>query len=198
MTVRWNQIAARTARPPKQKTQQLAQLRWKTSAVRTPQVASTPFESAYLARAPTWWEERADHAWVASGLLRHIALFHTVTKPYSLKYRPHGLGWKFALRYEHDAPMDYEALLAHLIHPAWGMPLQATRAHCVCRPWDCDKGAERNRWCILDTGAGRRGEIGIHFGRARADRNTEHVVRATGRGMLRRLQEHYNARAHAR
>ncbi|MFD4814515.1 hypothetical protein [Streptomyces sp. NPDC058418] len=50
--------------------------------------ALTPLESAYLAADPTWWEEQADHAWVASGLLRRIALFHTVTKPYSVKYWP--------------------------------------------------------------------------------------------------------------
>ncbi|MGV9942455.1 hypothetical protein [Streptomyces sp. NPDC003401] len=135
----------------------------------------TPFESAYLAADLTWWEEQADHAWVASGLLRRIALFHTVTKPYSLKYWPHGLGWKFELRYEHDVPMDHEALLAHLTHPVWGMPFQATREHCVCKPCDCDKGAERNCWYTLDTGEGRRGEIGIHFRRARAGRDTDHA-----------------------
>ncbi|MGW2425611.1 hypothetical protein ACWC0C_41315 [Streptomyces sp. NPDC001709] len=134
----------------------------------------TPFESAYLAADPTWWEEQAAHAWVASGLLRRIALFHTVTKPYSLNYWPHGLGWKFELRYEHDVPMDHEAFLAHLTHPAWGMPLKATREHCVCKPCDCDRGAERNCWYSLDTGGGRRGEIGIHFRRARAGRDTEH------------------------
>ncbi|WP_432161523.1 hypothetical protein [Streptomyces sp. NRRL F-5630] len=136
--------------------------------------ALTPFETAYLAADPTWWKEQADHAWVASGLLRRIALFHTVTKPYCVRYWRHGLGWKFELRYEHDVPMDHETLLAQLTHPRWGMPLQVTREHCVCKPCDCDQGAERNCWYTLDTGGGRRDEIRIHFRRASAGGDTEY------------------------
>ncbi|PJN31651.1 hypothetical protein CG747_44165 [Streptomyces sp. CB02959] len=135
--------------------------------------ALTPFESAYLAADSTWWEKQADRAWVASGLLRRIALFHTVTKPYSLNYWPHGLGWKFELRYEPDVPMDHEELLAHLTHPAWGMQLRATREHCACKPCDCDQGAERNCWYTLDEGGGRRDGIRIHFRRVRVGWDTE-------------------------
>jgi hypothetical protein len=138
----------------------------------------TPIESAYLTADSTWWEEQAEHAWIASGLLRRIALFHTVTKPYSLKYWPHGLGWKFELLYDHGVTMDHEGFLAYLTHPAWGLPLQVTREHCMCKPCDCDRGAERNCWYTLNAGGGRLGEIGIHFRRVRASRDT---VREYGR-----------------
>ncbi|MDQ0701001.1 MULTISPECIES: hypothetical protein [unclassified Streptomyces] len=163
--------------------------------------ALTSFESDYLASDHAWHEERADVAWVASGLLRRIALFHTVTKPYCVRYWQHGLGWKFELRYDHDVPMDHEAFLAYLTHPAWGMRLKADREHCVCKPCDCDGGAERNCWYTLNAGGGRHGEIGIHFRRSRVGRDTgqEHG-RLVGAGaspgwLAQALPSHYQRSA---
>ncbi|SEB64439.1 hypothetical protein SAMN05216483_0102 [Streptomyces sp. 2131.1] len=86
-------------------------------------------------------------------------------------------------------------------HPAWGMPLKAAREHCMCKPCDCDQGAERNCWYTLDVGGGRRGEIGIHFRRARVGRDTgqEHG-RLVGAGatpdwLAQALPSHYQRSA---
>ncbi|MFD4666578.1 hypothetical protein [Streptomyces halstedii] len=128
----------------------------------------TRFEAAYLAKDATWWHECDEFAWVASGLLRRITLFHTVTTPYCVRYWRHGLGWKFELRYEHDVPVNHDELLAHLTHPRWGMGLKASREHCECKPCDRDGGAERNCWYTLDAGHGRRVEVRIHFKRSAA------------------------------
>ncbi|WP_405748375.1 hypothetical protein OG232_00150 [Streptomyces sp. NBC_01411] len=128
----------------------------------------TTFEATYLAGDSSWLEERADRAWIASGLLRRIALLHTVTKPYGVRYWQHGLGWKFELTYEHGVPVQHDVLLAHLTHPGWGLALQPTREHCACKPCDCDGGAERNCWYKLDAGGEHRDEIMFHFRRTRA------------------------------
>ncbi|MGK5631832.1 hypothetical protein [Streptomyces sp. URMC 123] len=124
-------------------------------------------ELAYLAEHTTWWQERAEAAWVASGLLRRIALFHTVTKPFCVRYWQHGLGWKFELRYEHGVPLDHDAVIDHLAHPKWGMDLAVTRDSCACKPCDCDGGAERSCWFTLDP-QGDHGSIVIHFRRQKA------------------------------
>lgn len=131
----------------------------------------TPFEAAYLARDVAWWKKQSDVAWVASGLLRRIALFHTVTTPYCVRYWQHGLGWKFELRYEHGVPVQHDELLAHLTHPRWGLALQINREHCACKPCDCDGGAERNCFLSLGAGLGRQGSVGIHFRRSAAGRD---------------------------
>ncbi|MFE7805874.1 hypothetical protein ACFU51_14655 [Streptomyces sp. NPDC057430] len=127
----------------------------------------TRTELAYLAKDPTWWEERAETAWVASGLLRRIALFHTVTKPFCVRYWQHGLGWKFELRYERGVPVDHDAVIEHLTHPKWGMALLVKRDSCACKPCDCDGGAERSCWFTLEP-KGNHGEVTIHFRQTRA------------------------------
>ncbi|MFB9608603.1 hypothetical protein ACFFTQ_37190 [Streptomyces roseofulvus] len=130
--------------------------------------ALTPFEATYLAADSTWWKEQADRAWIASGLLRRIALFHTVIKPFCIRYWRHGLGWKFELRYEHGVPVGHDRLIKHLTDPRYGLAIQSTRDHCECKKCDCDGGAERNCWFTLDTGGGRRDEIVLHFRHTRA------------------------------
>ncbi|MGW6857785.1 hypothetical protein [Streptomyces xanthophaeus] len=124
-------------------------------------------ELDYIATLPTWWAERDETAWVASGLLRRIGLFHTVTKPFCVSYWQHGLGWKLELRYEHGVPVDHDAVIEHLTHPRWGMNAQVKRDFCACKPCDCDGGAERTCWFTLEP-AGLGGEIGLRFRRTRA------------------------------
>lgn len=131
-------------------------------------------ERDYLAQDPTWWEERAGTAWIASGLLRRIALLHTVTKPFCVRYWQHGLGWKFELCYEHGVSVDHDALIEHLTHPRWGMRLQVKRDFCACKPCDCDGGAERSCWFRFDPGLGY-GDVAVHFRRTRADYRTADV-----------------------
>ncbi|WP_097914118.1 hypothetical protein [Streptomyces sp. b84] len=138
----------------------------------------TPFEADYLAKDHTWWDECDEFAWVASGLLRRIAVFHTVTTPYCVRYWRHGLGWQFELLYQHGVPVNHDELIAHLIHERWGMGLKASRDHCACKPCDCDGGAERNCWYTLDAGEGDLGAIGIHFRRNAVGRD---LTRAYGR-----------------
>ncbi|MGW6705481.1 hypothetical protein ACWGDE_11400 [Streptomyces sp. NPDC054956] len=124
-------------------------------------------EIDYIASDPTWWGERDEAAWVASGLLRRIGLFHTVTKPFCVSYWQHGLGWKVELRYEHEVPVDHDAVIEHLTHPRWGMNVQVKRDHCACKPCNCDGGAERMCSFTLEPGV-PGGEIGLRFRRTRA------------------------------
>ncbi|MET9077916.1 hypothetical protein ABZX95_38535 [Streptomyces sp. NPDC004232] len=123
-------------------------------------------ESDYVAADPTWWQERSETAWVASGLLRRIPLLHTVTKPYSVSYWRHGLGWKIELIYEHAVPVEHDAVIDHLTHPRWGMALHVTRHSCACKPCDCDGGAERSCWFTLGP-ITDHGRVAIHFRRTR-------------------------------
>jgi len=123
-------------------------------------------ERDYMATDPTWWKERAETAWVASGLLRRIALLHTVTKPFGVSYWRHGLGWKFEMNYEHGVTVDHDAVIDHLAHPKWGMALQVERDFCACKPCNCDGGSERSCWFTLDPKGGH-GEVAIHFRRNR-------------------------------
>lgn len=123
-------------------------------------------ECDYVAADPTWWKKRAEMAWVASGLLRRIALLHTVTKPFGVRYWRHGLGWKFELNYEHGVTVDHDAVIDHLTHPRWGMTLDVERDFCACKPCNCDGGAERSCWFTLPPKGGH-GEVTIHFRRNR-------------------------------
>lgn len=123
-------------------------------------------ERSYLAADSTWREERVATAWVASGLLRRIALFHTVTKPFCVRYWQHGLGWKFELRYEHGVAVEHDAVIEYLTHPKWGMALQVQRDFCACKPCNCDAGAERSCWFTFGVRGGH-GEVGMHFRRTR-------------------------------
>ncbi|MFK0120806.1 hypothetical protein [Streptomyces sp. NPDC090994] len=142
----------------------------------------TSHERDYLDQDATWWQERADAAWVGSGLLRRIALLHTVTKPYCVKYWQHGLGWKFELNYEHGVTVNHDTLIDHLTHPRWGMPLQVKHDYCACKPCDCDGGAERSCWFRL-VPQGDQGGVSIHFRRTRTGyRNSDVYERLVAAG----------------
>lgn len=134
----------------------------------------TQAELRYLAQEPTWWKARAGAAWVASGLLRRIALFHTVTKPFCVRYWQHGLGWKFELRHEHGVPVDHDAVIERLTHPKWGMTMGVKRESCACKPCNCDGGAERSCWFTLSPKSDH-GEAVIHFRRAKAGYDLSNV-----------------------
>ncbi|MET9648603.1 hypothetical protein [Streptomyces syringium] len=120
-------------------------------------------ETADRAAHSSWYQILAKGAWLGSGLLRRIGLFHTVASPYSLRYWNNGEDWKFELKYERGVPADHDDLIQHLLHPTWGLPLRVDHRHCECRPCDCDGG--RERICSIDLAPldGRYGGIGFRF-----------------------------------
>lgn len=121
-------------------------------------------EARYRAASPLWHKTMAESAWLSSGLLRRIGLLHTVTFPYSVRYWYDGVDWKFALKYEHGVPVGHDALVQHLIDPAWGLPLRIARRHCECRSCDCDAG--RERMCRIELAPreeGREGGLQLRF-----------------------------------
>ncbi|RPK23580.1 hypothetical protein EES37_38135 [Streptomyces sp. ADI91-18] len=142
-------------------------------------------EADYLAREHRWESEKAERAWLASGLLRRIGLFHTVSKPYSMRYWRHGLGWKFEVRYEHGVAVNHDAVVEHLTHRRWGMPLQVFRESCACKSCTCDGGAERSCWFTF-VGDQPKTKIIIHFRQTRAHYDmTDPYDRLTGAGASR-------------
>ncbi|GAA0444219.1 hypothetical protein ACFQ2B_00360 [Streptomyces stramineus] len=129
---------------------------WNTAGLSEP-------ETSYRAEHPHWHSILADSAWLGSGLLRRIGLFHTAVSPFCLRYWFDGVDWKFELKYEHGVALDHDELVALLTHPSWGLPLRVHYRHCECRPCDCDGGRERICWIELAPHGQRRGGISFRF-----------------------------------
>ncbi|MFW6695070.1 hypothetical protein ACHZ99_29100, partial [Streptomyces sp. MAR4 CNX-425] len=71
-------------------------------------------------------------AWLGSGLLRRIALFHTSSSAYSTRSWIKGDEWIFELDTRRDAPLEHDTLLARLTDPIWGLSLRISDSHCTC------------------------------------------------------------------
>ena len=72
------------------------------------------------------------YAWLGSGLLRRIALFHTTSSAYSTSSWITGNRWIFELDTHHEIPLRHDRLLDRLMDPVWGLPLQIAKDHCNC------------------------------------------------------------------
>ncbi|WKU42595.1 hypothetical protein Q3V23_00060 [Streptomyces sp. VNUA116] len=137
---------------------------WETASLSTP-------EAAFRAKHPTWQEILHRSAWLGSGLLRRIGLFHTVSNTYGLSYWFDGQDWKFELRYEHGVPVNHDELVQYLTHPAWGLPMRVDHRYCECRPCDCDGGRERICWIELVPTSSRATGISFRFRSTAKDRD---------------------------
>ncbi|GAA2718484.1 MULTISPECIES: hypothetical protein [Streptomyces] len=129
-------------------------------------------EAAYRAKEAEWHRILADSAWLGSGLLRRIGLFHTVVSPFCLRYWFDGVDWKVELKYEHGVALHHDELVQYLTHPSWGLPLRVHHRHCECRPCDCDGGRERICWIELAPTTQHRGGISFRF--RSTDRDRDH------------------------
>lgn len=73
-----------------------------------------------------------DISWLGSGLLRRVALFHTISSAYSTRSWITGDEWIFELDTRHDVRLDHDRLLSRLTDPIWGLPLRIGDHHCSC------------------------------------------------------------------
>ncbi|MFC8246920.1 hypothetical protein [Streptomyces chartreusis] len=80
----------------------------------------------------TWHWERLDLAWLGSGLLRRIALFHTSSSAYRVTSWRQRREWIFELDTRRDVPLGHDVLLERLMDRVWGLPLRIQRASCTC------------------------------------------------------------------
>lgn len=90
-----------------------------------------------------------DIAWLGSGLLRRIALFHTSSSAHRTRSWISDDEWVFELDTWHSVIVDHDTLLSRLTDPTWGLPLRIGRQHCECS----DRPRTRSwhmRQCIYD------------------------------------------------
>lgn len=102
-------------------------------------------ESDYLSAYPSLEGSRARRAAVGSGLLRRIALFHTVTAFYRVQCWDDGDSWKIDARTAHPRARWHDQLLQRLCHPRWGLPVHV--AHWFCRCAEPDVPYQWNHTC---------------------------------------------------
>ncbi|MEU7144711.1 hypothetical protein ABZ942_35065 [Nocardia sp. NPDC046473] len=108
-------------------------------------------------------------AWLGSGLLRRVALFHTTSSAYRTRFwinpdRRTGGEWVFELTTRQDVAVDHDGFLARLLDPVWGLPLRIHREFCMC-----DVDASWGRECTYDLMhvGGERGVLQLRFVHAR-------------------------------
>ncbi|QBR04682.1 hypothetical protein D7Y56_00160 (plasmid) [Streptomyces sp. S501] len=89
-------------------------------------------ESRYFSTYPSLEGSRARRAAVGSGLLRRIALFHTVTTFYRVQCWDDGDSWKIDARTAHPRARGHDQLLQRLCHPRWGLPVRVAHRYCRC------------------------------------------------------------------
>ncbi|MFI0742430.1 hypothetical protein ACH4PU_30790 [Streptomyces sp. NPDC021100] len=159
-------------------------------------------EIALRAEHPLWERMLTDSAWLGSGLLRRIGLFHTVCSAYWLRYWYDGEDWKIDLSYEHGVPADHDALVEHLVHPVWGLPLRVDHRHCECRPCECDGGRERQCAIELAPVGNRCGGVSFRFRSAPQHRDlstryTRLLAAGAGQGWLQRSLPRHHRQAEA-
>jgi hypothetical protein len=97
---------------------------------RAPQLDAV--ESRHLSAYPSLESSRARRAAVGSGLLRRIALFHTVTAFYRVQCWDDGGSWKIDARNAHPRARWHDQLLQRLCHPRWGLPIRVAHRFCHC------------------------------------------------------------------
>ncbi|MFF5338512.1 hypothetical protein [Streptomyces sp. NPDC013181] len=97
---------------------------------KTPQLDNV--ESRYFSIYPSLEGSRARRAAVGSGLLRRIALFHTVTAFYRVQCWDDGDSWKIDARTAHPRARWHDQLLQRLCHSRWGLPVRVAHRFCHC------------------------------------------------------------------
>ncbi|RPK56100.1 hypothetical protein [Streptomyces sp. ADI95-17] len=89
-------------------------------------------ESRHLSAYPSLEGSRTRRASVGSGLLRRVALFHTVTAFYRVQCWDDGDSWKIDARTAHPRARWHDQLLQRLCHPRWGLPVRVAHRFCHC------------------------------------------------------------------
>jgi hypothetical protein len=103
-------------------------------------------------------------AWLPSGLLRRVGLFHEVSTAFCTRYWVAGFDlWRFELKHEHGVPAPHEEFLAHLTDPKWGISLRVGRVHCVCDAPGIDPQYDRQCTARLSSTGTREGTLQLRF-----------------------------------
>lgn len=144
---RWN-LLAENGYPPL----------WKSSSW-------TDHERHHEESAPTVSRIERDIAWLGSGLLRRVALFHTASSAYSTRSWISDDEWIFELDAQYDVGIDHETLLSRLTDPIWGLPLRIAEHYCTCGNPRLPDDSRYMRQCIyyLEHPEGRPCGLQIRF-----------------------------------
>ncbi|MFI8769410.1 hypothetical protein ACIGN6_31525 [Streptomyces sp. NPDC053792] len=92
----------------------------------------TAAEREYLEAYPSLMRTMVRASPTGSGLLRRIALLHTVTRFYEVRCWQDGDGWKIDACVAQSDPGSHDRLVQRLLHPRWGLALTLTHRFCAC------------------------------------------------------------------
>jgi hypothetical protein len=100
-------------------------------------------------------------AWLGSGLLRRVALFHSFTNANSVATWITGDRWTFALEVVRSVPLDHGLIVDRLRDSVWGMSVQVVDTRCNCDFGD----GQRESSCAIDLkdAGGQRGTLHLRF-----------------------------------
>jgi hypothetical protein len=110
------------------------------------------------------WGTRPTMDWLASGLLRRIALFRTFGLAFAVSAWTLGDTWKIEIDTDPVHGAVHDRFLAAITDPVYGLPLRITDATCMCDTPAWPPGsAERNCWYHLGAKTGNSVELQLRF-----------------------------------
>ncbi|MER5312614.1 hypothetical protein ABT034_33095 [Streptomyces sp. NPDC002773] len=92
----------------------------------------TAAEAEFLDMYPSLMANDVMAAATGSGLLRRVALFHTVTDFYRTRCWQDADSWKVDACVARTLPGSHDQLIQRLLHPRWGLPLHTAHQYCWC------------------------------------------------------------------
>jgi hypothetical protein len=120
-------------------------------------------EESYFLEAPRWGM-RPGIDWLASGLLRRIALYRTFCLAFHVSAWTLGNTWKIEIDTDPVHGAVHSRFLAAITDPVYGLPLRVTDATCMCDTPTWPPGsAERNCWYHLGAKNGMPGDLQLRF-----------------------------------
>jgi hypothetical protein len=121
-------------------------------------------EERYLLESSRRGLRLAGMDWLASGLLRRIALYRTIGLAYAVSAWTSGNTWKIEIDTDPVHGAVHSRFLAALTDPLYGLPLRVRDASCMCGPRAWPPGStNRDCWYELDVTNGTRVELQLRF-----------------------------------
>jgi hypothetical protein len=120
-------------------------------------------EERYFLEVPRWGM-RPGIDWLASGLLRRIALYRTFGLAFHVSSWTLGNTWKIEIDTDPVHGAVHSRFLAAITDPVYGLPLRVTDATCMCDTPTWPPGsAERNCWYHLGAKNGMPVDLQLRF-----------------------------------
>jgi hypothetical protein len=120
-------------------------------------------EEGYFLEAPRWGMWPAMD-WLASGLIRRIALFRTFGLAFHVSAWTSGDTWKIEIDTDPVHGAVHSRFLAAIIDPVYGLPLRLRHANCMCDALVWPRGAEKKDcWYHLGAKDGMPVELQLRF-----------------------------------